>query len=85
MIEHNYPDPIKEDTITCIIQELQQGSQRLRLYIEEFKLFAADLNWNELSLITQFKHGLNDRTENELIRQGVPPDTGSSLQNLHYS
>ncbi|KAG8140109.1 hypothetical protein E2320_002859 [Naja naja] len=62
------------ETVTASqkIQLLKQGNRRVQMYIADFKLLAAEANWNESALIDQFKHGLHSDIQSELEKQGVP-------------
>lgn len=50
------------------------------MYIVEFKLTTADLNWKEAALIAQLRQGLNAQISPELIRQGVSQNLGKIYQ-----
>lgn len=54
------------------LYQFHQGNAMVRTYIEEFKLLAVDLDWNEPALISQFRSRLNRSIAKELIRQGIP-------------
>ncbi|KAG8147115.1 hypothetical protein E2320_022563, partial [Naja naja] len=65
-------DRIRMETADHHLCQLHQGNTTMRTYIEEFKLLATDLDWNEPALISQFRSILNRSIAKELIRQGIP-------------
>lgn len=72
----SFGDPLKEMSVAHWIQQLKKDNRRDRLYIVEFKLTTADLDWNEAALIAQLRQGPNAQISPELIRQGVSQNLG---------
>lgn len=47
---------------------------RVRLYIADFKVLVADMDWNVAALIHQFRRGLHANFQTDLVREGVTQD-----------
>lgn len=98
IIEHN--DPIMDnyqnfmdnfrdhfrDPVPAIyrITKLKQGNQGIRLYIDKFKLLAAEVDWSEACLISMFREGLDPKIKEELRMQGVPQKLDQLYQRCIY-
>lgn len=68
--EH-FEHPVQMDTAEQRICQLRQSNSSVRGYIEDFKLLAADFDWNKPALRAQFKGSLN-KAIITLIQQGTP-------------
>lgn len=66
------------------ITKLNQGNKGIRLYIDKFKLLAAELDWSEACLISMFRDGLDPKIEDELRMQGVPQKLEELYQRCIY-
>ena len=72
LLRQHFDDPAREATATREILRLKQAGRRVVSYIADFKVLAADLQWNEFALKALFKEGLDKQIKDELVRQGMP-------------
>ncbi|XP_053551442.1 uncharacterized protein LOC128642688 [Bombina bombina] len=73
-----YEDPYKQLTAETAMRGLRQKKRVVEDYITEFKKWAKDSQWNNLSLRNQFRLGLSDPIKDELSRIDLP----STLEDL---
>jgi hypothetical protein len=64
------------------IRTLRQGRSPAVAYASKFKQTAADLSWNDVAFISQFKSGLSEDVKDMLVYQDPLPTTLEDFINL---
>ncbi|XP_018422186.1 PREDICTED: protocadherin alpha-3-like [Nanorana parkeri] len=65
-----YEDPCKQLTAESVIRSLKQGKRPVEDYIAEFKRWARETEWNDISLRNEFRLSLSELLKDELARAG---------------
>lgn len=76
-----YEDTRKQATASSALRALKQGRGPVEEYISEFKRWAMETEWNNISLRDQFREGLSEGLKDELARV-EPPDTLERLMHV---
>lgn len=61
------------------IRKLNQGKSSTAVYASDFKNLAADLEWNDAALISQFRAGLSNAVKNLMLSHDVPKSLDATI------
>jgi hypothetical protein len=78
LMDSCFSDPDRAVIASNKIRRLYQGRRAAAHYAADFRALAVDLDWNDASLMDQYRHGLNDSVKDMLIHY----PTSTSLDGL---
>ena len=72
LMDSCFSDPDRAVTASNKIRRLYQGRRPAAHYAADFRSLSVDLDWNDASLMDQYRHGLNDSVKDMLIHYPIP-------------
>ena len=79
LMDSCFSDPDRAVTASNKIRRLFQGRRPAAHYAADFRSLAVDLDWNDASLMDQYRHGLNDSVKDMLIHYPIPASLDSLI------
>lgn len=67
-----FDEPDRSVVGAAKVRKLSQGNHSAFSYASEFRLLAANLDWNDAALVNQFCYGLNDTIKDLLLHHELP-------------
>jgi hypothetical protein len=72
LMDSCFADPDRSVIASNKLRRLFQGRRPAAHYAADFRSLVVDLDWNDASLMDQYRHGLNDSVKDMLIHYPVP-------------
>lgn len=67
-----FDEPDRSVVAAAKLRKLSQGNHSAFSYASEFRLLAANLDWNDAALVNQYRYGLSDNVKDLLLHHELP-------------